>query len=248
MMVVDKNGVEIKPGQIVLVHQLEGVRKAIVGTPFPDAPTTNESGHWVDVNINNAGLEGIPSYLLEVVPHNDGNMIDLTASSSARNVMEVDLFAEAVKINKLADQLKAAGFNASNSTLVAVSSDYSSIAWQVLRHQLSFAGEICEGFTVDVPYPDQKWDESFAVPILNACLKHKFKLNLILIEAGVIRGSNYRNLVDLLGRSHPVQRVVTATLFENTHSKFKSMFVAEYYDDTVSDLTFWWEVYNKHWK
>jgi len=66
-MVVDKNGVEIKPNQNVLVHQDEGTRKAVVVEPFPDNPTVNAPGHWVDVNIDNAGPEGIPSYILEVV-------------------------------------------------------------------------------------------------------------------------------------------------------------------------------------
>lgn len=66
-MVVDKNGLEIKPGQIVLVHQDEETRKAIVVKIFPDNPTVNFPGHWVDVIINDFGPEGIPSYILEVV-------------------------------------------------------------------------------------------------------------------------------------------------------------------------------------
>jgi hypothetical protein len=151
-------------------------------------------------------------------------------------------------IVKLKDKLQEVGFNASNSTLVAVSSDYSSIAWQVLRHQLSYDGEVCDGFTVDVPYPDQEWTRDTSNKILNACLGVEFKKNLILIEAGVIRGSNYRMLSKLLSFHYPDQKVVTATLFENVLSAFKSDFVAEYYDDIVSDLTFWWETYNNHWK
>jgi hypothetical protein len=162
--------------------------------------------------------------------------------------MMVDLFSEAIQIKKLADQLRTVGYDASNSTLVAVSSDYSSIAWQVLRHQLSHDGEVCDGFTVDVPYPDQQWDVRFELKILKDCVGTDFKENLILIEAGVIRGSNYKRLTELLAKTYPDQKVVTATLYENTHSAFKSDYVAEYYDDTVSDLTFWWEVYNKHWK
>ncbi len=66
-MVIDKNGVEIKPGQFVMVHQDEGIRGAVVVKPLPDNPTVNAPGHWVDVNIDNAGAEGIPSYILEVV-------------------------------------------------------------------------------------------------------------------------------------------------------------------------------------
>lgn len=165
-----------------------------------------------------------------------------------REVKLVNHLEEQGMISRLYYQLKRVGLNASNSTLVAVSSDYSSIAWQVLRHQLSADGEICDGFMVDVPYPDQQWDGHFEKSILKQCVGTEFKKNLILIEAGVIRGNNYKNLTALLARAFPSQKVVTATLFENVHSAFKSDFVAEYYDDTTSDLTFWWEVYNKHWK
>jgi hypothetical protein len=65
--VVGRNGVELKPGQKVLAHQNEGTREAIVVQVFSGSPTVNQVGHWVDVNINNQGLEGIPSYILEVL-------------------------------------------------------------------------------------------------------------------------------------------------------------------------------------
>jgi len=42
--------------------------------------------------------------------------------------------------------------------------------------------------------------------------------------------------------------IVTISMYENVGSRFKSDFVAEYYDDTTQDLTFWWELPNKHWK
>ena len=65
-MVVDKNGVEIKSGQTVVVYSDKGTREAVVIKPYPGAPTVNAPGHWVDVTINNEGAEGMPSYLLEV--------------------------------------------------------------------------------------------------------------------------------------------------------------------------------------
>ena len=64
-MVVDMNGIEIKAGQCVKVHQDEGTRRAIVVKPFPDDPTVNEPGHWVDIS-DGSGLEGMMSYILEV--------------------------------------------------------------------------------------------------------------------------------------------------------------------------------------
>jgi hypothetical protein len=66
-VVVDKNGIEIKPGQNVLVHNDEGTRSAVVVQPFPENQTVNAAGHWVDVNIDNAGPQGMPSYILEVI-------------------------------------------------------------------------------------------------------------------------------------------------------------------------------------
>jgi hypothetical protein len=169
-----------------------------------------------------------------------------------RQILECSLAEEHELINKLGIMLRNAGFNASNSTLVAVSSDYSSIAWQILRHFLSHDGEVCEGFTIDVPYPDQVWDDRFARRALDACRASLHRSmscnqNLILIEAGVIRGSNYRNVVDLIQRHYPQHKIVTTTLFENKGSTFKSDFVVKYYDDETQDLTFWWEAYNKHW-
>jgi hypothetical protein len=71
----------------------------------------------------------------------------------------------------------------------------------------------------------------------------------ILVEAGVIRGGNYEFLTTwmkkYLGVGIPI---VTISMYENVGSRFKSDFVAEYYDDTTQDLTFWWEMNNKHWK
>lgn len=41
--------------------------------------------------------------------------------------------------------------------------------------------------------------------------------------------------------------IITATMFENVNSKFKSDVVANYYDDDEQDLTFYYEKPNKHW-
>lgn len=144
------------------------------------------------------------------------------------------------------------GYNSSNSVIVTVSTDYSSIIGQILRHQLSYNGEICEGFGVDVPYPDQNWDDKFVNDFLFTFAMNSDIItdkNIILVEAGVIRGGNYTKSVDLiktnLKRKEPI---VTVAMFENIHSKFKSDFVGEYYDNETQDLTFWWERENNHWK
>lgn len=64
-MVVDRNGVEIKPGQSVIVHQDDGFHIATVIEPFEDCPTVNKPGHWVDID-KGYGAEGMMSYILDV--------------------------------------------------------------------------------------------------------------------------------------------------------------------------------------
>jgi hypothetical protein len=73
--------------------------------------------------------------------------------------------------------------------------------------------------------------------------------NIILVEAGVIRGGNYTKVVDLIRRFLEInEKIVTVALYENLGSRFKSDYVGEYYNDELEDLTFWWERDNNHWK
>lgn len=167
----------------------------------------------------------------------------------SRTELFVNAYCELALIKKMGDLLDGFGFDSSNSTLVGVSSDYSAIAWQILRHRLSFDGEVCSGFCVDVPYPDEQWTNDTSERILGAFRSGNLKKNIILVEAGVIRGSNYIALCDLLARHEEFDghEIRSSTLFENIGSKFKSEFVCEYYDDEKYDLTFWWERFNRHW-
>jgi len=154
-------------------------------------------------------------------------------------------------MNSLRCRLVSENINASNTVVVAVSTDYSSVIGQYLRHQLSHDGEICAGFGVDVPYPDQEFDDDFinaflAVFYLN--LIHIKDKKILLVEAGVIRGGNYTKIVELIKTNLKLtNEILTLTMFENYGSKFKSDFVGKYYDDLSEDLTFWWEKPNNHW-
>jgi hypothetical protein len=155
-------------------------------------------------------------------------------------------------INRLGDELTEAGFNASNSIIISVSTDYSSIVGQLLRHRLSFNGEVAEGFGVDVPYPDEEWAEKYKKELYDTFKIHSNGFrgkNLILVEAGVIRGGNYTFLTEWIKKYMPFDgKIITLALYENEGSIFKSDFVGEYYNDTTDDLTFWWERENKHWR
>ena len=153
---------------------------------------------------------------------------------------------------KLGDQLLAAGFNASNSVIVTVSTDYSSCVGMWLRHHLSFDGEVCDGFGIDVPYPDEVWNKKYVDDMYENFKLHAQSFRgktLIFVEAGVIRGGNYTYVVDWVRkRLETGKKIITLTLYENIHSKWKSDFVGDYYNDEKEDLTFWWERENKHWK
>jgi hypothetical protein len=168
-----------------------------------------------------------------------------------REVFEVSQKRETILTYDLSRELLERGFNASNTVVVSVSGDYSSIVGQILRHSLSHDGEICVGFSIDVPYPDQKWDEDLVLELRTLFDLYDYKLenkSILLVEAGVIRGSNYTFVVEYLkNKLGLTQSIYTLTLYENSGSKFKSDFVGEYYDDETQDLTFWWEEYNKHW-
>jgi len=169
-----------------------------------------------------------------------------------RKQLYVDPIREIRCIESVAEALTKAGLNASNSVVVTVSTDYSSIAGQIIRHELTYEGEIADGFGVDVPYPDQQWDTRFVNEACSMFLLHNRSIgvkNIILVEAGVIRGSNYKTLINLLRQSLEIDNnIITVALFENKHSAFKCDHVAELYDDEVEDLTFWWEKENNHWK
>ena len=148
---------------------------------------------------------------------------------------------------KLAEELLKQDFNASNTVVITVSMDYSSVVGQLLRHALSYNQEICDGFGVDVPYPDQSWDEQYLLELDTMLDLYKYKYEnkkILFVEAGVIRGSNYKFLSE---KMEGKDDIFFLSLFENKSSMFKSDFVGEYYDDDAQDLTFYWEKPNNHW-
>ena len=165
--------------------------------------------------------------------------------------LDISQKQETNSILRLSDVLLKKNFNASNTVIISVSADYSNIAGQLLRHSLSYDGEICDGFSIDVPYPDEVWDSVYLRELESLMNLYKYKLTnkkILLVEAGVIRGSNYKFIVDYFRTNLKLtEEIYTLAVYENMHSKFKSDFVGEYYDDETQDLTFWWEQYNNHW-
>lgn len=169
-----------------------------------------------------------------------------------RTTKLVTLNEEIQLIDKLGDELLSGGFNASNSVIIVVSTDYSAIVGQILRHKLSFNGEIVEGFGIDVPYPDEVWNKKYVDTMSRVFQNYGYLLQrktAILVEAGVIRGGNYEFVTKWMKKHLGIGTpIITLTMFENIDSKFKSDLVGKYYDNKIEDLTFWWEKDNKHWK
>lgn len=166
-----------------------------------------------------------------------------------RQILDVSFQKEEALIKGISYALIDDGFNSENTVVVTVSTDYSSVIGQALRHMLSINGEICDGFSVDVPYPDEHWDERYIWELDSIIELYGQKMEgkrVLLVEAGVIRGGNY-TFLDKYLRNKGHNDIYTVAMFENTGSVYKSTYVGEFYDNDTQDLTFWWETYNKHW-
>ena len=171
-------------------------------------------------------------------------------SNSNKKILNVSFNDEQFLIELIASELIRDGFNADNTVIITVSTDYSSIIGQTLRHLLSSNGEICDGFGVDVPYPDEHWDNRYLneLDYLMAVYGNKLQnKRVLLVEAGVIRGGNY-TFLDKYLREKGITNIFTVAMFENTGSAYNSNYVGEYYNDSTENLTFWWEMENNHWK
>jgi hypothetical protein len=167
-----------------------------------------------------------------------------------KEIFTISQEKEIILTRTLALKLLKLDFNADNTVIITVSTDYSSNVGQLLRHDLTKNGEICDGFGIDVPYPDETWDSKYIIEL--ACLMSLYRYKLynkktLLVEAGVIRGSNYKFIVDFFIKQLNIKQIYTAALFESIHSNFRSDFVGEYYNSNTQDLTFWWEKENNHW-
>ena len=136
---------------------------------------------------------------------------------------KVELLISQAKETKLtlflAEHLLKKNFNATNTVIATVSTDYSSNVGQLLRHALSFGGEICDGYGIDVPYPDEIWDEKHVYELEQLLNLYSYKLKgkkILFVEAGVIRGGNYTFLSNFLEEYLGIKDdVFYLSLFEN---------------------------------
>jgi len=103
--------------------------------------------------------------------------------------MKVNREEEWITIQKVCKDLEEYGINPLNALILNISPDYSSSISMHIAHHLSSMGEMMEMIPVGVPYPDEDprpYRDAFMkkLPLLT-------KNKIVLVEAGIITGSNY---------------------------------------------------------
>lgn len=163
--------------------------------------------------------------------------------------MYVSRNTEWIAIENLCKKLESFETDPSNTILIIVSPDYSATVGMHVAHHLSKNGEMLPIKYIEVPYPDEDV-ESYKSKFLDSASEnsiHTYKdKQVILVEAGVISGKNYQWITTYL-KQHNIN-YITAALFENVFSIFKSDAVGQYYNHNTRELEFYWERFNNHWK
>ena len=150
-------------------------------------------------------------------------------------------------IQKLLTIVDNSEFDPSTTAVLMVSPDYSATVAMHLAHAWSRSGEMLPVIAVDVPYPDEDKYEYVQKMIAQQMDIRPFK-KLGLVEAGIIRGGNWAGILELLKTWEYTHNDITmVAMCENVHSRVKSDYVGEYYDDDKYELMFYFEKYNKHW-
>ncbi len=148
-------------------------------------------------------------------------------------------------IKKIGDALITDGYDSSNSTIITISTEQSSIMGQLLRHQLSLDGEVTNGFSIDVPVIEEEWDDK-CIEVLTNVFQSKYKLiqnkKIILVRAQIKTGVSFEYVHNFMKKNLGANnKIISVTLFENISSNWESDYVGEYYDAEFEKLSFWWE-------
>ena len=154
---------------------------------------------------------------------------------------------ESELIDRLLTTVDSSNYNPKTTAVVMVSPDYSATVAMHLAHAWSQAGEMLPILTLDVPYPGEAVDHYRDTLLVRELEFTQYK-HLVLVEAGIIRGGNWQWILQTLGGFGLHRKQITlVALCENIHSRTKSDYVGEYYDDTAAELMFYFERFNKHW-
>lgn len=151
-------------------------------------------------------------------------------------------------IQRLQTIVDCSDFDPADTAVIMASPDYSATVAMHLAHSWSQHGEMLPIIPVDVTYPDEDAKPYIDKMIMQAGDIRPYN-KLVLIEAGIIRGGNWEWMLDVLTGVWGFNRqdITLVALCENIHSRVKSDYVAEYYDDEKEELMFYFERFNKHW-
>jgi hypothetical protein len=139
-------------------------------------------------------------------------------------------------------------FNPQDTVIVMASPDYSATVAMHLAHAWSMNGDMLPIIPVDVTYPDEE-PKFYIDKMRSQYMDFKLYKKLVMVEAGIIRGGNWKWMLDVTKEFEFDRKDITlVALCENIHSKVKSDYVGEYYDDKKEELMFYFERYNKHWE
>lgn len=151
-------------------------------------------------------------------------------------------------IQKLLTIVDTTNINPQDTAVLMVSPDYSATVAMVLAHAWSMKGEIVPIVPIEVPYPDEDKYDYIQQMLMQQMDIRKYN-KLVLVEAGIIRGGNWAWIVELLcSWGFKRSDLTLVALCENVHSRVKSDYVGEYYDDEREELMFYFERFNKHWE
>ena len=157
---------------------------------------------------------------------------------------------ESELINKLITIVDCRDFDPDHTAVIQASVDFAGTAAMHLAHQWSVRGEVIPIIPIEVTYPGETYDyviKKFHYD-MDWHLKNKHYKNFVVVEAGIIRGGNWKWIIEEFNKlGFTRDKLTLVTLCESVHSVVKSDYVGEYYDDDSEDLTFYFEKYNKHW-
>jgi hypothetical protein len=150
-------------------------------------------------------------------------------------------------IQRLETIVDSSDFDPSTTAVIMASPDYSATVAMHLAHSWSRKGEMLSIIPVDVTYPDEDPAPYIQKMLMQGAYIGPYS-KLVLIEAGIIRGGNWQWMLDVLhGWDYIRSDITLVAMCENIHSKVKSDYVGEYYDDDKEELMFYFEKFNKHW-
>jgi hypothetical protein len=150
-------------------------------------------------------------------------------------------------IQRLETIVDSSDFDPSTTAVIMASPDYSATIAMHLAHAWSRKGEMLSIIPVDVTYPDEDPAPYIQKMLMQGAYIGPYS-KLVLIEAGIIRGGNWQWMLDVLyGWDYKRSDITLVAMCENIHSKVKSDYVGEYYDDDKEELMFYFEKFNKHW-